>query len=53
MQEAKNKIAPLLKQCRHTKREVHNPSPEEWPTSPSLSKDGAHLIRFLAQKGVK
>lgn len=49
---AKQKITPLLRQCRavtrHKDKHIQN-----WQTSPLLRDDGALLVRFLAQKGVQ
>ncbi len=52
MENARKKIAPLINQCRHVKR-ILNQLESEWARSPVLSSDGAHLVRFLAQKGVR
>ena len=52
--QAKEVIKPLLKQCRAVCRNAEEPDdPEKWESSPLLRADGALLVRFLAQKGVE
>ena len=50
--EAREKIKPLLNQCRYVKRASTESDCTKWPASPCLNSDGAMLVRFLAQKGV-
>lgn len=52
IENAKQKITPLLKQCRAVKRDKDKPK-SEWKTDDLLRADGAMLIRFLAKKGVQ
>ncbi|MBE9610827.1 type III-B CRISPR-associated protein Cas10/Cmr2 [Chitinilyticum piscinae] len=52
MEEARSKIGELLRQCRAVTREAGK-AKEAWKTSELLKADGALLVRFLAQKGVK
>lgn len=48
LQEAQDKIKPLLEQCRPVKRDAEKPK-ENWKKSDLLEVDGALLVRFLAQ----
>lgn len=47
---AEAEIALLLEQCRPVERHDNG---ARWSTSPRLEKDGALLVRFLAQKGAE
>lgn len=53
--EACAAIQPLLAQCRSVTRDKDQPDPNQWSSSPSprFEEDGALLVRFLVQKGVK
>ena len=53
LSDAKNRIAPLLAQCRPVMRDVNQSSPAQWQRSEQLLADGALLVRFLATKGVE
>lgn len=53
MQEAVQKITPLLEQCRAITRDKEQKDQTKWAKSPLLQADGALLVRFLAQKGVE
>lgn len=52
MQEAREKVRPLLEQCRPVTRVKCKP-PQQWTPSGRLEADGVLLVRFLAQKGVE
>lgn len=51
--KAKDRIRPLLEQCRPVIRDKDEPDRNQWKRSPRLEADGALLVRFLAQKGVE
>lgn len=53
MDQAKDRIRPLLTQCRPVIRNKDEPDPKKWQPSKRLEADGALLVRFLAQKGVE
>lgn len=52
LDKAKDRVRPLLKQCRPVIRNKDK-NTEQWESSPRLEADGALLVRFLAQKGVE
>lgn len=53
MPEAKNRIKPLLDQCRPVTRIKTGEGNMNWEKSSRLEVDGALLVRFLANKGVE
>lgn len=53
LNKAKDRVRPLLKQCRPVKRDKDEKNTEKWERNPRLEADGALLVRFLAQKGVE
>lgn len=52
LDKAKDRVRPLLKQCRPVVRNKDK-SVDQWQPSSCLEADGALLVRFLAQKGVE
>ena len=53
MNEAKEKVQPLLDQCSPVTRNKSEPDVTKWKRSARLEADGALLVRFLAHKGVE
>ncbi|MBU0655546.1 MAG: type III-B CRISPR-associated protein Cas10/Cmr2 [Gammaproteobacteria bacterium] len=53
MDQAKDRIEPLLKQCRPVIRDKDQADSTKWERSERLEADGALLVRFLAQKGME
>lgn len=53
MDKAKERLKPLLDQCRPVTRNKHESDPQKWRRSARLDADGALLVRFLAHKGVE
>ena len=52
MDQAKDRLRPLLTQCRPVIRDKDQQDSTQWKRSERLEGDGALLVRFLAQKGM-
>jgi CRISPR-associated protein Cmr2 len=53
MNEAKDRIRPLMIQCRPVTRNIEETDTTKWQRSERLEAGGALLVRFLSQKGVE
>ncbi|MDD5392736.1 MAG: type III-B CRISPR-associated protein Cas10/Cmr2 [Thiothrix sp.] len=53
MDQASDRIRPLMIQCRPVTRDKDETDNKKWKRSKRLEADGALLVRFLSQKGVE